>query len=83
MRLGWRTPRVESLKLVDCTGIEYAHTYARNFSFFIMWLLYVQLLSRKNRYGLVRSIMINPPELPIDDEARNEAHIASTGVRLY
>jgi len=26
--------------------------------------------------------MINPPELPID-EARNEAHIASTGVRLY
>ena len=28
------------------------------------------------------SIMINPPELPIDDEARNEAHTASTGVRL-
>jgi len=27
--------------------------------------------------------MINPPELPINDEARNEAHIASTGVRLY
>jgi len=27
--------------------------------------------------------MINPPELPIHDEARNEAHIASTGVRLY
>jgi len=27
--------------------------------------------------------MINPPEPPIDDEARNEAHIASTGVRLY
>jgi len=27
--------------------------------------------------------MINPPELPVDDEARNEAHIASTGVRLY
>jgi len=26
--------------------------------------------------------MINPPELPIDDEAPNEAHIASTGVRL-
>jgi len=29
------------------------------------------------------AIMINPPELPIDDEARNEAHIASIGVRLY
>jgi len=27
--------------------------------------------------------MINPSELPINDEARNEAHIASTGVRLY
>jgi len=27
--------------------------------------------------------MINPPEQPIDDEARNEAHVASTGVRLY
>jgi len=27
--------------------------------------------------------MINPPELPMDDEARNEAHIASTSVRLY
>jgi len=26
--------------------------------------------------------MINSPALPIDDEARNEAHIASTGVRL-
>jgi len=31
--------------------------------------------------------MINPPELPNDhhtfNEARNEAHIAGTGVRLY
>jgi len=26
--------------------------------------------------------MINPPELAIDAEARNEAHIASTGVQL-
>jgi len=26
--------------------------------------------------------MINPPDLPINDEARKEAHIASTGVRL-
>jgi len=31
----------------------------------------------------VWSIVINPPEMPIDDEARNEAHIANTGVRLY
>jgi len=27
--------------------------------------------------------MINPPKLPINDEARNETLIASTGVRLY
>jgi len=27
--------------------------------------------------------MINPPELLINDESRNEAHIASTGVRRY
>jgi len=27
--------------------------------------------------------MINLPEMPINDEARNEARIASTGVRLY
>jgi len=27
--------------------------------------------------------MINPPEMPINDEARNEARITSTGVRLY
>jgi len=26
--------------------------------------------------------MINPPELPINDEAQNDAHIASTRVRL-
>jgi len=27
--------------------------------------------------------MINPPELAINHEARNDAHIASRGVRLY
>jgi len=29
----------------------------------------------KNRYGLVWAVRINPPELPVNDEARNEAHI--------
>jgi len=51
-----------------------------------MWLLYVQLmqlLGGQNRYGLVCAVMINPPELRINDEARNEVHIASTGVRQY
>jgi len=27
--------------------------------------------------------MINTPELPINGEGRNDAHIASTGVRLH
>jgi len=27
--------------------------------------------------------MSNPPEMPMNDEAGNEAHIPSTGVRLY
>jgi len=26
---------------------------------------------------------LNPPGLPISDEARNDAHIASTGVKLH
>jgi len=37
-----------------------------------MWLLCVQLLTRKNSYGLVWAIMISPPELPIYDEALNQ-----------
>jgi len=38
-----------------------------------MWLLYVQLLEGQNRYGIVWALMINPPELPIIDEARNDS----------
>jgi len=26
---------------------------------------------------------LDPPELPISDEARNNAHIASTGIKLH
>jgi len=48
-----------------------------------MWLLYVQLLGGQNRNGLACAVVICPPQLPTDDEARNEAHIASTGVQRY
>jgi len=49
-----------------------------------MWLLYVELLRGQNRYGLVCAVVINSSELaPINNEARNEAYIASTGVRRY
>jgi len=32
-------------------------------------------------YGLVCNVMINSPELPINEEARNDA--PSTGMQLY
>jgi len=40
-----------------------------------MWLLYLQLLVWQNRNGLACAVMICPPELPINDEARNEAQV--------
>ena len=40
-----------------------------------MWMLYAQLLGGQKRYGLVWTVIINPPELPINDESRNDAHI--------
>jgi len=65
MRLWWRTPRVDSLKLVELayTRIENAHKegYARTLSLLFMWLLYVQLLGEQNRYAFVWAVMINPP----------------------
>jgi len=57
--------------------------YARKLSFFIMWLLYVQPLGGQNRYRLVWPVMIIQLELPISDKARNDAHIASTGLQLH
>jgi len=56
--------------------------YAGKLSFFVMWLLYVQLLVGQKRYGLVWAVMINLPELPINDEARNDAHIANIDLWL-
>jgi len=43
----------------------------------------VQLLVGKNRYGFDWAVMINLPEQPLIDKARNDTHIASTGVRLH
>jgi len=37
----------------------------------------------QNRYGLVCAVMICPTELPINDQGRNDAHVASTSVRRY
>jgi len=71
------------LQFVNYTIIENAQKIRTKSLVFFMWLSYVQLLGGQNRNGLVCAIMICPPELPINDEGRNEAHIASTGVRRY
>ena len=49
--------------------------YEEKISFFIMWLLYVQLIRGKKRYGLVWAIMTSTPELPTDNEARKQAQV--------
>ena len=149
MRLGWRTPRVDSFKLAELayTRIENGHKHKKTFIFTVfMWLLYVQLLlrteqirvcvSRWDQPNLPRTVTrkcslrglyvcvgrldienllkspliysipwfslgswgfacrgeahqsipgatgLNPPELPISDEAWNDLHIASTVVKL-
>ena len=76
-------PGLQDRILLNYTRIENAHEVRKNIFVFIVWLLYVQLLRGKKRYGLVWADMINPPEMPVNDEARNEAHIANTGARLY
>jgi len=68
-------PGLTVRNLLNYTRIEMK--FARLFSFFIIWLLNAQLL-RGKRYRLVWAVMINPPEMPTNDES----HIASTGVRL-
>jgi len=61
MGLGWRTPRVDSLKLVNYTITENAHKVRQKISFLLCGC-YVKLLSRKNRWGLrepLSSIRLN------------------------
>jgi len=42
----------------------------------------LQLLGGRKDTGMGKTVMISPPGPPINDEARNDARIASTGVRL-
>jgi len=73
-----------SLKFVKYTIIENAHKVRKKSSLFML-LLCVQLLGTRTdtAYRLMCAVMINPLELPTNDKARNEAYIASTGVRRY
>jgi len=45
--------------------------------------VHVQQPGGQKRYGLVLTVMINPPELPINEKAWNDAHIATIDVPLY
>jgi len=54
--------------------------YARKFSFYYLAVI-CTTTGRAEQIQAFVCRLINPPELPINDEARNEAHIASTGVR--
>jgi len=57
MRLGWRTPRVDRLKVAELayTRIENALKVSKKTFVFtvFMWLLYVQPLGEQNRYAFV------------------------------
>jgi len=53
MRLGWRTPRVDSLKFVNYTRIENAHE-ERKKSFVSYYVAVICTITKgKERYGLV------------------------------
>jgi len=55
--------------------------YARKLSC-LYYVAVIRTTTRgKNRHEPMWAIMINLPELPINDEGRKEAHIASTGAR--
>jgi len=82
---GMADTRDDSLKLAKQKIIWNAHK-ARKKSLFFCYVTispYVQLLGGQNRCEIVWAVVINPPKLPINDEGRYDAHIASTGVRLY
>jgi len=51
MRLGWRTPRVDSLKLVNYTRIENAHKVRKKIFVFYYVVVICTITKGKNRYG--------------------------------
>jgi len=76
MRLGWRTFRVDIWKLTT-QELRLLMKYARNSCFFYVAVT-CKTTGGQNKYGHIGAITINPPELSINDEARNDAHIART-----
>ena len=71
------------MKLVNYTRIENAYEVRKKIFVFYYVAVICTITKQKEQIRACVSHMINPPELPIYDEARNEANMASTGVRLY
>jgi len=82
---GWdgEHPGLTGWNLINYTRIENVPKVRKKTFVLYYVAVIVQLLGGQNRYALVWAIMINLPELPINDNARNDTYIASTGVRLY
>jgi len=82
MRLGW-TPRVDSLKLVNYTRIDNAHKARKKTVVFDFVAVLCTITKGKQQIWASVSRYDQPLEQPINEEARIETHIASTGVQLY
>jgi len=79
---GWH-PGLTVWNFLSYTRIENEHEVRKKILIFYNVAVICTITKVKKRHGLVWAVTINPPEMPINDEARNEAHIASTGARLY
>ena len=83
---GMADTEVDSLKLAKLQRIENAHEVAytrKHFVFCYVVVICTTTGGTEQIWACVSRYVINPPELPMNDKARNDAHFASTGVWLY
>jgi len=74
---------VDSSKFVNYTIIENAHKVRKIIFVFLCGCYMYNCWEDRTDTGLCEPLWSSRLKLPINDEARNEAHIASTGVRRY
>ena len=79
MRLGWRTLTVDSLKLTELAYTRSPLIYSVSF----LNLGALGLWRGKAHQSIPVAMGPNLPELPISDEAQNNARIASIDVKLH
>jgi len=72
----------ETCKLHNYTKIENAHKVRKKI--FLNYVAVIYAITKgKDQIGLVWAGVINPSEQSVNDEPRNGAHTASTGMGLY